>query len=179
VFITEAIGAGGALTRVTGATAARLASFDLPPRAVTADATFAYVVTPTKVFRTPHVKGEVETIATGSGFSHPQIDDRFLYVVAADGATHVVIRVPKEGGPATPIARDVRDAAIEIEGAELLFFDATRPQVRAVRTAGGDARIVVEDDALLGATAMVSDADTVFVATGARETAAILAVARH
>ncbi len=179
VFITEALGAGGALLRVTGATASRLVSFEGAPRAVVADATHAYVITPTKIFRTPHVKGELETIATGQAFANPQIDDAFIYVVGEVDRVHVVLRVPKAGGPVTTLARDVRDAPIEIEGGEILFFDAQRPQVRGVRSTGGDVRVVVEDDILSGATAIVADPTTVFVATGARESGLIVAIDRR
>jgi hypothetical protein len=179
VFITEAIGAGGALLRVTGATAARLVTFDGAPRAVVADTTHAYVITPTKIFRTPHVKGELETIATGTAFANPQIDEGFVYVVGEVDRTRVVLRVPKAGGPSTTIARDVRDAPIEIEGGEVLFFDATRPQVRGVRASGGEPRIVVDDEILATATAIVADRTTVFVATGARESGLIVAVDRR
>jgi hypothetical protein len=179
VFITEAIGAGGALLRVTGATASRLASFDGAPRAVVADATYAYVITPTKILRTPHVKGDLETIATGTAFANPQIDEGFIYVVGEVDRVRVVLRVPKNGGPATTIARDVRDAPIEVEGGEVLFFDAQRAQVRGVRSSGGDVRVVVEDESLASATAIVADPTTVFVATGTRESGMIVAIDRR
>ncbi|MDB4934618.1 MAG: hypothetical protein JWP87_1590 [Labilithrix sp.] len=179
VFITEAIGAGGALLRVTGATASRLVSFDGAPRAVVADTTHAYVITPTKIVRTPHAKGELETIATGAAFANPQIDEGFVYVVGEIDKVRVVLRVPKGGGPPTILAREVRDAPIEIEGGEVLFFDAQRPQVRGVRATGGDVRVVVEDEIVASATAIVADPSTVFVATGARESGLIVAIDRR
>lgn len=179
VFIAEAIGAGGALLRVTGATASRLSSFEGAPRAVMADATHAYVVTPTKIFRTPHAKGELETIATGAAFAYPQMDDSFLYVVTEVTGARIVARVPKAGGPMTTLARDVRDAAIEAEGADVLFLDATRSQLRSVPKAGGEARTLIEDEIFSGVAAMVADGTSIYVATGARETGVIVAVDRR
>lgn len=179
VFITEALGAGGALIRVTGATASRIASFDGAPRAVAADGTHAYVITPTKIFRAPHAKGELETIATGVAFANPQMDDAFLYVLTEVAKVRVVARLPKAGGPLVAVARDVRDAPFELEGGEVLFFDAVRPQLRAVPAAGGDVRIVIEDEALATASSIVADATTAYVATGSRESGSILAVDRR
>lgn len=178
VFITEVVGAGGALLRVTGPTAARLATFDGSPRAVVADSTHAYVFTSTKVLRTPHAKGEVETLATGSGFAHPQIDAGFLYFIAEVDKVRVVARLPKAGGPMTIIATDVR-GPIDFEGGEILFFDAARPQVRAVRASGGPVRVVVENEALATASSIVADPRTVYIATGTQESGAILAVDRR
>jgi hypothetical protein len=179
VFIIEAIGAGGALLRVTGPTASRLATFDGAPRALLADSTHAFVVTPTKIFRTPHEKGALETIATGSAFAYPQMDEAFVYVVADAPGTRVVARFPKAGGPMTILARDVRDAPIEVEGADVIFLDATRPQLRSTPKAGGDGRVVNEDEAFAGVAAIVADATTIYVASGARETGLILAVDRR
>jgi hypothetical protein len=179
VFITEAIGAGGALLRVTGPTAARLVSFDGAPRAVMADSTHAYVVTPTKIFRTTHVKGELETIATGNAFANPQMDDAFVYVVAEVDRLRVVARVPKAGGPMTTLARDVRDAPNDVEGADVLFIDATRSVIRSVPKPGGEPRDVLDDESVAGVTAIVSDPAAIYLATGARETGVILAVDRR
>jgi len=179
VFITEAIGAGGALLRVTGPTAARLATFDGAPRAVLADSTHAFVVTPTKILRTPHEKGALETVATGVGFAYPQMDDAFVYAVAEVGGARVVVRLPKSGGPMTTLARDVRDAPIEVEGGDVIFLDATRTQLRSVPKTGGEPRVIADDEAFASVTAVVADASAVYVATGARETGVILAVERR
>lgn len=178
VFITEAIGAGGALLRVTGPTASRLVSFDGAPRAVVADSTHAFVITPAKIFRTPHMRGELETIATGSAFAYPQIDDAFVYVVAEVSGIRVAARVPKAGGPMTTLARDVRDAPIEIEGGDLLFLDAARPELRSVPKSGGETRVVMVDEAFGSVSAIVADPASVYVATGSRESGVILAVDR-
>lgn len=178
VFIAEAIGAGGALLRVTGPTAARLVSFEGSPRVLLVDATHAYVTTPTKVYRTPHTKGELETIATGIAFGSAEADEGFVYIVTEQDKARVVVRFPKTGGPMTVLARDVRDAPIEIIGDELLYFDASKPQLRAMRTSGGPSRVVAEDEAFSVVSAIEADANTVYVATGSRESAAILAVDR-
>jgi hypothetical protein len=178
IFITEVVGAGGALLRVTGPTAARIATFDGSPRAVVADGTHAYVFTSTRVLRTPHTKGELETLATGAGFSHPQVDAGFLYFVAEIDKVRAVVRLPKAGGAMKTIAADVR-GPIECEGGEVLYFDAARPQVRAVRATGGPARVIVDNEMLATATSIVADPKTVYVATGTHESGAILAVDRR
>jgi hypothetical protein len=179
VFITEAIGAGGALLRVNGATSARLAAFDAPPRAVLADATHVYVATPTKVVRTPHARGELEPVGTGARFTHTEIDEGFVYVVADIDKGRGVVRFPKAGGAAAVVARDVRDAPIEIEGGELLYFDATRAQLRSVPVAGGASRAIIEDETLATVSAIEADATTIYVAVGVHETGAIVAIRRR
>lgn len=178
VFIAEAIAAGGAILRVTGATASRLAAFDGAPRAVMADKTHAFVVTSTKIVRTPHHRGEVETIASGTRFSHAEIDEAYVYVVAEVEKGRAVVRVPKAGGAVAIIVRDVRDAPIEVEGGEVFFFDAVRPQLRSVPVRGGDSRVVAEDEGFLTVSALEADASNVYVAQGVHETGLIVAVAR-
>jgi hypothetical protein len=179
VFITEAVGPGGALLRVSGATASRLASFEGAPRALVADGKSAYVITPTRILRAPHEKGDLETLATGAGFANPQIDEGFVYVLAEVDRVPVIARVPKAGGPLTTIARDVREAPFEVADGEVLFFDASRPQIRAVSVAGGVPRVILEDEVVAAATTLVADAATVYVATGSRESATIVAVDRR
>ncbi len=179
VFITEAIGAGGALLRVSGTTTSRLAAFDGPPRAVLVDKIYVYVVTPAKIVRTLHGRGALEPVGTGARFSHSEIDDGFVYVVADVDKGRGVVRFPKTGGPASVVARDVRDAPIEIAGGELLYFDAARPQVRSVPVAGGASRTVVEDEGLATVSAIEADATTIFVAEGVHETGAIIAIPRR
>jgi len=179
IFITEVVGAGGVLLRVTGPTAARLATFDGSPRAVVADSTHAYIFTSTRVLRTPHVKGEVETLATGTGFAHPQIDAGFLYFVAEIDKVRVVARLPKSGGAITTLARDVRDVPIEYEGGEIMFLDAARAQLRAVRTTGGPVRAIADNESFATATSIVADPTTVYIATGTQQSGSILAVDRR
>lgn len=182
VFISEVVGAGGALTRITGPTAARLAAFDGPPRGLVVDATYAYIVTPTKIFRTPHVKGELETIATGADFEWPALSGDQLYVLGhGEGPKRrAILAIPKAGGAPVAIARDVRDAPIAIEGGELLWFDASRPQLRALVLADPKAapRIVSEDDVLATANAIALDSTTAYVGTGSKDAGAIVTIAR-
>jgi hypothetical protein len=179
VFITEANGAGGALLRITGGVSSRLAAFEGPPRALLVDESHAYVITPTRILRTPNDKGAVETLATGAGLAFAEADSTFIYFVTESDKVKSIARVPKTGGPATTIARDVRDAPFEVDGGELLYFDATRPQLLAVASGGGPARVLADDDVLATATALEADAATVYVATGAREGGAIVAIARR
>jgi hypothetical protein len=177
VFIAEAIGSGGAITRVTASTAARLASFEGPPRGLVVDDGHAYVVTPTRLFKTPHERGALTTLASGQAFEHPQLDDRHVYFVAADGGTRMLVRVPKAGGAMTTLARDVRDAPIAVTGNEIFYFDAARPQLRAARSdAPLQSRVVAEDDALAGPTALATDGAELFIATGEGPTGAVLAI---
>lgn len=179
VFITEAVGAGGALLRVSGAAPTRLAAFAGPPRAVLVDKTYVYVVTPTKIVRALHARGELEAVGAGARFSHSEIDEGFVYVVADVERSRGVVRFPKAGGAASIVARDVRDAPIEIEGGDLLYFDATRPQVRSVPVGGGESRALVEDEGLATVSAIEANATTIYVAQGVHETGAIVAIPRR
>jgi len=179
VFITEAIGAGGALLRVSNGVTSKLTSFDGAPRAVMADATHTYVVTPTKILRTLHAKGELETIATGVGFTYTEIDEGFVYVIGQSAGLTVVARVAKNGGPLTPVALNVRSAPLRVVGGELLFFDALRPRLLSAPAAGGEPHIVYEDEALTAASALDADATTIYVATGANESGVISAIDRR
>jgi hypothetical protein len=179
VFITEAVGAGGAVIRVTGATASRLAAIEAPPRTVMVDKTDAFIVTPTKIFRTPHQRGELDLIGTGTHFSFADLDDAFVYVVADVDKSRAVVRFPKAGGPMAVVARDVRDAPIKVEAGELLFFHAAKPQVRGVRVNGGEPRVIADDEGFATVSAIEADAATIYVATGARESGLIVAIPRR
>ncbi|MDB5213334.1 MAG: hypothetical protein JWO86_1261 [Myxococcaceae bacterium] len=178
IFIVEALGAGGALLRVSGATTTRLAAFDGAPRAVMADATHAYVITPTKIVRTAYPKGELETIATGNAFGSAEMDDAYIYVVAAVDRSRVVARFPKTGGPMTVLATGVRDGPLEVAGDDILYFEGARPQLRAVPKAGGTTRVIAEDESFSSAAAIEADGPVVYIATGSRENGGIVAVDR-
>ena len=178
VFITEAIGAGGALYRVTGATSTKLAAFDGAPRAVMADKTHAFVITPSKIFRVPRQRGDLETVGTGARFSHAELDEAFVYVVGEVQGGRAIVRFAKAGGDPTIVVRDVRDAPIEVYGGEVLYFDAVRPALRAVPIAGGTSRVVMEDENLSTVSAVEADETTVYVARGIHETGAIVAIPR-
>lgn len=177
VFITEVIGPGGALLRVTGATASRIATFDGPPRGLVVDGSYAYVVTPTKIFRAPHAKGEVEAIASATGLDAPVLQGEHIYVIADGGGARSVARVAKAGGPLTTLATDVRDAPIAVFGGEVFYFDGARPQLRGVPVGGGKPRVLAEDEALASPSAVVADAEGVYVASGGRESAVVVQIA--
>lgn len=179
LFIAEAAGAGGALFHAAGSTTSRLASFDGTPRGVLADSAHAYVITPTKILRTPHAGHQLESISTGVAFAYPQIDDAFVYVLAEAGGMRVIGRVPKTGGPMTAVAGDVRDVPFEVAGGEIFYLDAVAPQLRAVPAAGGRPRVVLEDRVLAAASSIVADATTVYVATSSDENGAIVAIDRR
>jgi len=182
VFTNEVIGAGGALIRITGATAARLAAFDGAPRGLVVDNTHAFVVTPTKIFKTPRLKGELETIATGSNLEWPALtNDRLYYVGEGDSfRRRVVYAVAKNGGAPAIVARDVRDAPIAVDGNELYWFDGSRPQLRALTLDDPNAtpRVIAEDDVLATPSAIAVDPTTVFAGTGSKEQGVIVAIAR-
>jgi hypothetical protein len=178
VFIVEALGAGGALLRVSGGTTTRVAAFDGPPRAVMTDATHAYVITPTKILRSPYPKGGLETVATGTAFGSAEMDDTYIYVVAMVDRSRVIARFAKAGGPITILATGVRDGPLEVAGEDVLFFDGMHPQLRAVPKNGGATKVVVEDESLSGANAIEADGPIVYIATGSRETGAIVSVER-
>jgi hypothetical protein len=125
-----------------------------------------------------HAKGELETIASGFAFGSADLDDAFVYVVTEVERARVLARLPKAGGPLTIIARDVRDAPIDVMGNEVFFFDATKRQLRAAPTAGGDSRVVAQDEAFSTPSAIEADTTTVYIAAGSRGSAAVLAVDR-
>ncbi|MBX3192745.1 MAG: hypothetical protein KF819_37525 [Labilithrix sp.] len=177
VFIAEAVAAGGAITRITNATTTRTATFDGPPRGLAADHAQVYVATPTHLYKTPRDRGELTTLASGTAFERLQIDAFNAYLVAAERGVRVLVSVPKGGGPMTTLARDVRDAPIAVLGGEIYYFDASQPQLRAIKVAGGEPRIVAESPALARPAALATDGREAFVATGEGPTAAILAFA--
>jgi len=176
VFIAEAVGAGGALWRVTGATPTRIVGLDAAPRAVMADATHVYVITKSGIVRTPYPKAQIETVTTGTAFGTAEMDDTSIYVVVAADKSRVVAKVAKNGGAMTTLATGVRDGPIEVFGDEVLYLDAVRPALRAVPKAGGTSRLVAEDETLSGATAIEADGQTIYVATGSADNGAIVAV---
>jgi hypothetical protein len=178
VFIVEALGAGGALLRVSAGATSRVAAFEGAPRAVMADATHAYVITPTKILRSPYPKGELETIATGTAFGSAEMDDTYIYVVAMVDRSRVVARVAKTGGPVTTLATSAGDGPLEVSGDDVLFFDAMRPQLRAVPKSGGASKLVVEDESLSSVTAIEADGRIVYIATSSRGTGTIVAAER-
>ena len=179
VLLVGAAPGGGALTRITGATAARLASFDLVPRAVMVDATNAFVVTTKSVLRTPRKRGEVTTLATGSSFGSSTSDDACIYVTTKQGSSRAILRIPKYGGAMTALSAidGVRDAPIAVRRGEVFYFDEGRPVLRAHAIDSGATRVVSEDAMFERVNALVIDDDGAWVATGEASSGAIVHVA--
>jgi hypothetical protein len=177
VFVAEVVSSGGTLTRIAGTAATKIAALDVPARALAADASSVFVVTATKILKTPHGRGAAETIFTGEGLDYPEVDDTSLYFVATvERGERVLLKLPKSGGAPTILARNVRQAPLEIAGPEIFYFDAERPQLRAVPIAGGAVRILAEDEILARPNQIEADATTVFVAV---EDGAIVALPRR
>ncbi len=172
VFFIEAIGGGGALTRITGTTAARLATYDAIPRGLAVDDDDVYVVTPSKVLRAPRRRGEVETLASGAGFGALAIDRAYVYVTAKRGSTRAIIRIPKAGGPPVDVVDGgVRDAPIATRDGDVFYFDEARPALRT------PSRLVSEHPSLARPAALAADDDGVFVAAGDGEEAIVASIA--
>jgi hypothetical protein len=178
VFVVGAASGGGALTRITGSTAARLASFDAVPRAVMVDATNVFVVTAKNVLRTPRKRGEVTTLATGAGFGNAASDDACIYVTSKHGSSRAILRVPKYGGAMSALSAidGVREAPIAVRRGEVFFFDESRPLLRAHSIDTGTTRIVSDDPAFERVNAIAIDDDGAWVATGEASSGAILRV---
>ncbi len=186
VFFTEARGSGGMLMRVTGTTAAQLATLEGTPRGTVVDADDAYVATSTRLVSSPRTRGEVTELARGSAFASPQLDDGWLYattaVADASPRKRVVVRVKKTGGPLETVATNVRDSAIAVHRGTLYWFDADRPALLASSVASDAVstrpavRLVSEDSMLERVNALVVDDDGAFVACGHGEDARIVVI---
>lgn len=178
ILFTEAVGAGGALTRVTGTTAAKLATFEGAPRGLAIDATHAFIATPARLLRVPRERGEVESIATGMGFASVALDEQAVLVTTPMDDARAIVRVPKTGGPPAVVARGVGSAPIAVFAREVFHLDAAAPILRATSLATGATRIVSSGPMLERVTAMHADASGVYLATGEGEAAQIVAVSR-
>jgi hypothetical protein len=178
-FILEAMATGGILLRASAGTTTKITSFDGAPRAVVADETHTFVITRDAILRTSLTPGPAEALASGVALANPQHDTSSVFVLADDGGARVIKKVAKAGGAFITLARDVRDIPFEFEGDELLYLDATRPQVRAVAVGGGTSRVLIEDEKLTTAATLVADAKTVYVATGSRESGVIYSFERE
>ena len=84
VFFTEARGSGGVLTRVTGTTAAQLATFEGTPRGLAVDPDDVYVATSSGLEEAPRARGAVSELASGAAFASPQVDGAWVYATAVD-----------------------------------------------------------------------------------------------
>lgn len=180
VFVAEAAGAGGALYRIGGDGTTRIATFDALPRALAVSNDEVVVATSTKLLRLPRAGGTPQTIATGAGFSSPQIDGDFVDVAANDasGSGIVVVRWPKQGGRAVEMGRAERRSPVHVSAGEIFFVTGDKPRLVALAAGGGGRRILSEADALANTTAMTADAQRVFVATNDGDDGLVLSVAR-
>jgi hypothetical protein len=178
VFLIGAASGGGALTRITGPTAARLATFDSVPRSVMVDASNVFVVTSKSVLRTPRQRGEVTTLATGTAFGAATSDQSCVYVTTQHGSSRAILRVPKYGGAMTSLSGidGVRDAPIAVHAGEVFFFDEARPALRAHAIDSGKTRVVSEDPVFERVNAIALDDDGVWVATGEASSGAVVRV---
>lgn len=181
VFIVEATGTGGTLHRVgSNGTAARLATFDALPRALAASKDDVVIATSTKLLRLPRSGGPVQTIASGAGFSSPQIEGEFVVVAANDASSSgvVIVRFPKQGGPAVRVGRADRRTPVHASAGELFFVAGGKPRLVAIAADRGRQRILSEADVLSNAIAMTADAEHVFVATSDGDDGLLLSIAR-
>src|SRR5262249_8277178 len=135
IFVTEAHGAGGALTRITGEGAARLAAFDGSPRGIAVDGQKVYLATTSRLLATPRRSGtEVSELAAGASYANTLLDGRgWLYATARTDRSmrHVIVRVRTTGGAVETVARDVRDAPIALHKGAVYWFDSERPALLA------------------------------------------------
>jgi hypothetical protein len=182
VFVTEALGTGGVLTRVTGATSARLGSFEGTPRGLAVDAERAYVATSSRLVSFPRTRGEATELATQASFASPQVDDDTLYATAVTHGTRArsLVAVPKHGGPLETVATDVRDAPIAVANGVVYWFEAERPNLLALDLRASPrppARVVSVDPVFEHVSALAVDESGVYAAVGRGDDACIVIVA--
>ena len=185
VFVTEARGTGGVLTRVTGTTAAELASFEGSPRGLAVDGDAVYLATSSGLLATTRARGVVTSLASDGAFASPFVDGPWLYATRADPARHArdLVRVGRTGGNLETIARGVRDAPIAVHRGVVYWFDAERPALVSAPAAGAREgaprapRLVSSDPSLERPNAIAVDDDGAFVATGHGDEARIAVIA--
>lgn len=185
VFVTEARGTGGVLTRITGTTAAELASFEGTPRGLAVDGDAIYVATSSGLLATTRARGGVASLASGAAFASPLVDGPWVYATRAEpsGRSRALVRVKRTGGALETVARGVRDAPIAVHRGVVYWFDAERPALLA--SPAGDARqgarraprLVSADPSLEHPNAITVDDDGAFVATGHGDDARIAVIA--
>lgn len=176
VLFTEAEGAGGGLMRVTGPTAARVATLEAAPHGVALGAEDAFVVAGDKLLRAPRARGPVTSLLTASGVASPIVHgDRVLVVTTTADGEHVVTAVAAAGGTSSIVARHVRAGSpLAAHAGTLYLVDDERSRLRAVDLATGADRPFAEHDAFASAAALAADAEGVFAATD--EAGVVLAV---
>lgn len=182
VFITEAQGSGGVLTRVTGPTAARLASIEGTPHGIVVDGDQVFVATSSRLAATSRTRGSVKEIARGAGFESPQFDDGWVFATMVDpkqSRTRTLVRVAKTGGPLETLATGVRDAPIAVSQGVVYWFDAESGKLLAADARGttpATARLVSLDPVFEHVRALAVDDDGAFIAAGTGEDARIVVV---
>ncbi|MBX3202311.1 MAG: hypothetical protein KF894_29550 [Labilithrix sp.] len=185
VFVTEARGTGGVLTRVTGTTAAELASFEGSPRGLAVDGDAVYLATSSGLLSTTRARGVVTSLARGGAFSSPFVEGPWLYATRADPALRgrALVRVRRTGGDLETVAPGVRDAPIAVHRGVVYWFDADRPALIAAPAppardgARRAPRLVSTDPSLERPNAIAVDDDGAFVATGHGDEARIAFIA--
>jgi hypothetical protein len=182
VFVTEVVGTGGVLTRVTGAAAARLGAFDGTPRGMVVDRGRVYVATSSRLLSIPRARGEATELAAQGGFASPQVDDGWVYAttIAPGARTRSLVRVAKGGGAPETLATGLRDAPIALAGGVVYWFDADRPMLLALDVgppAHAAARVVSVDPLFDHVSALAADEAGVFAAVGRGDDACVVVVA--
>jgi len=199
VFITEAQAGSGVVTRVTGNTAARLATIDGLPRGICVDAEHVYIATSTKLAMTSRTRGEVVELARGSSFSSPLViggkeKDGGGGVIATTTAENqststrrIVVRAKKRTGLSgtetwslETIATNVREAPTTVYKGIVYWFDADRPALlaRAIATPAASPQVVSEDELFDRPSAITVDEDGIFIAAGYGANARIVSIGR-
>jgi hypothetical protein len=192
VFITEAQNASGVLTRITGNTAARIATIDGLPRGIAVDADHVYVATTTRLAKTSRTLGAVVDLAKGSSFSHPHVVEGgdVIATTTPEGqaTTHkrIIVRARKKTGLSgtdqigvDTIASNVRDAPIAVHKGIAYWFDADRPALlsQSITASSSSPQTIVSEDPIFEhPNAIAVDDDGIYIATGYGESARVVVV---
>lgn len=163
VWLTEAHGSAGALVMLGGSSTA---SFDSPPRGLTADAEHAFVATATQLLVATRGRGELAPLAEGEALASPVASSDSIYLTAASGTGRALVRVPKTGGRLEAIASAVRDAPIACHADVVYWIDAERPALLARGPGDRAPRVLSEDESFERAVAIAVDDESVVLATG-------------
>ena len=180
-FAEEVDGKHGAVTRVTGTVASRLAEFAGVPRAVAADAAHVYVATsaPPKIVRSSRLRGELTeyTFGAGAGFSRIDVHGETFVLGGEIEGKSGIFTISKLGtAPVLLAARPAGETDFARRGEAVYFLDRAANAVVCVnlgdRVVGdhvlhmGEARTVATSPALSAGRALVlHDDDWIYVAT--------------
>jgi hypothetical protein len=163
VYVAEATGETGVLTRITGPTATRVALFDTPPRAIVMDETHVYVQTVGQVLRVSRATNEIRAVLVGTAFSRLALDRDAIYTTDEVGPSRAIVRAPKTGGSTTVLEHALRDAPIAVYRDEVYYFEQDQPTLRRTSTRGGASTIVARSNDLAHVTALAIDPSGIFV----------------